>query len=378
MSSSAPPPPPKKVREWAPRIWEGCNLPAWLRLLARNRFAVQPPYWYIAAIVSAVSTCHTLIRFYQEAFYRHAIRRTPITHPPLFVLGHWRTGTTLLHELLILDPRHNFPNTYQCLEPNHFLLTEKIFSTAFRFLLPTRRPMDNMEAGWDKPQEDEFALCMLGLPSPYQHIAFPQNPPPPAEYLDLDGLPRRQRDRWKRAFYTYLQTLTYKDPRRLVLKSPPHTARIPTLLELFPDAKFVHIVRNPYVVFPSTVNLWQTFHRKHGLQRPDCPWLEEYVYSTFLRMFDKFEAGSKLIAPGRFHELKYEDLTRDPIGQMRALYETLNLGGFDAVRPKMDEYMNRKRDYTTNKYQLPPEKKAEVTRRWGDWIRRWGYEEPGA
>src|SRR5205807_151068 len=95
--ASSPAAPPKKAREWAPRIWEGCNLPACLGLLARNRFAVQPPYWYIAAIVSAVSTCHTLIRFYQEIFYRHAIRRTPIAHPPLFVLGHWRTGTTLLH-----------------------------------------------------------------------------------------------------------------------------------------------------------------------------------------------------------------------------------------------------------------------------------------
>src|SRR5579859_1892922 len=215
----------KKGREWAPRIWEGCNLPAWVRLLARNRFAVHPAYWYIAAIVSAVSTGHTLVRFFQEAFYRHAIRRTRIAHPPLFVLGHWRTGTTLLHELLILDPRHNFPNTYQCLEPNHFLLTEKIITKTLGFLMPTRRPMDNMAAGWDKPQEDEFALCMLGVPSLYLNIAFPQNPPQCQEFLGLDELPQRQREAWKRAFYTYLQTLTYNDSRRLVLKSPPHTAR---------------------------------------------------------------------------------------------------------------------------------------------------------
>src|SRR5262245_59572638 len=373
LSSAAPA--KKHSREWAPRIWEGCNLPAWLGLLRRNHFAVHLPYWYIAAIVSAVSTGHSLLRFYQDVFYRHAIRRTQITHSPLFVLGHWRTGTTLLHELLILDPRHNFPNTYQCLEPNHFLLTESIFSRTLRFLLPSRRPMDNMAAGWDKPQEDEFALCMLGAPSPYQQIAFPQNPPPGQDYLDLDGLPHRERERWKKAFHSFLQTLTYKDSRRLVLKSPPHTARIPTLLELFPDARFVHLIRNPYVVFPSTVNLWQTFHRKHGLQRPDSPWVEEYVYSTFLRMFEKFDAGSKLIPPGQFHDLKYEDLTRDPIGEMRKVYEVLDLGGFDAVRPRIEEYFNRARDYTTNKYRLTPEQTAAVTRRWGEWIRRWGYAE---
>src|SRR5947199_8319137 len=136
---------------------------------------------------------------------------------------------------------------------------------------------------------------MLGLPSPYQHIAFPQNPPPPPEYLDLDGLPHRTRDRWKRAFYTYLQTLTYKDPRRLVLKSPPHTARVPALLELFPDARFVYIARNPSVVFPSTVNLWKSLYRKHGLQTPTFAGLEEHVFSTFVRMDERYEAGKKLI-----------------------------------------------------------------------------------
>jgi hypothetical protein len=188
-------------------------------------------------------------------------------------------------------------------------------------------------------------------------------------------LPRRERDAWKRAFYTYLQTLTYKDPRRLVLKSPPHTARIPTLLELFPKAQFVHIVRNPYVVFPSTVNLWKSFHRKHGLQRPDAPWVEEYVFSTYLRMFEKFDAGRSLIPPARFHELKYEDLVHDPIGQMQALYERLDLGGFTTVRPGLEDYVNRTKGYETNRYQLSTEQKAEITRRWGDRIRRWGYAE---
>lgn len=112
-----------------------------------------------------------------KGLYGTIPENTQLKQPPVFIIGHWRTGTTLLHELLILDPRHNFPNTYQCLEPNHFLLTEKFFKSYFNFLLPTRRPMDNMEAGWDKPQEDEFALCMMGQPSPYLDVAFPNNPP---------------------------------------------------------------------------------------------------------------------------------------------------------------------------------------------------------
>src|SRR5687768_18104609 len=44
---------------------------------------------------------------------------------------------------------------------------------------------------------------------------------------------------------------------RSILKSPPHTCRVPTLLRLFPDARFVHIVRDPYAVYPSTLHLWR-------------------------------------------------------------------------------------------------------------------------
>jgi hypothetical protein len=334
---------------------------------------VHPAYWYIAAIVSCVSAGHSLIRFFEEACYRHAVRRTPIRHPPLFVIGHWRTGTTLLHELLILDPRHSFPNTYQCLEPNHFLLTEKIITQTLGFLLPSRRPMDNMAAGWDKPQEDEFALCMLGTPSPYLAIGFPNHQPICQEYLDLEGVSRHDRAAWKRSLFGFLQKLTYNDPRRLVLKSPPHTARIPVLLEMFRDAQFVHIVRNPYVLFPSTVNLWKSFHRKHGLQRPDAPWLEEYVFATFLRMYKRYESDVKLLAPSQIHELKYEDLVRDPVGEMRKVYDKLGLGEFQVVQPKIEKYFAEHKDYATNKYDLTPDTHAAIEKRWGDYIRKWGY-----
>ncbi len=363
----------RKRREWAPRFWEGCNFPAWVRLLAHNRFAVQPPYWYIAVVVSCVSAGHSVLRFFEEAFYRHAVARTPIRQPPLFILGHWRAGTTLLHELLILDPRHTFPNTYQCLEPNHFILTEKILTRVFNCLVPGRRPMDNMAAGFDRPQEDEFALCMLGVPSPYLTIAFPNHPPAFPEYLDLDGVPKREREDWKRAFFRFLQKITFKDPRRLVLKSPPHTARIPTLLELFPDAQFVYIARNPFVIFPSTINLWKSLYRKHGLQTPTFAGLEEQVIATFLRMNEKYEAGKKLIDPSRLHELRYEDLVRDPIAEMQQLYGRLNLGGFETIKPRIEEYLERNKGYETNKYDLTTEMREQIAQRWGEYIRRWGY-----
>src|SRR5437868_5730825 len=149
------PPTAAPPREWAPRIWEGCNLFAWLRLLLRNRCAVHPRHAYIAFIITFVSILHTVLRYVQDSLLGGRVDRTPVRDAPLFIVGHWRTGTTLLHELLILDERHTFPNTYQCLAPHHFLLTEKVLTRLFWFLMPSRRPMDNMEAGWDKPRSEE-------------------------------------------------------------------------------------------------------------------------------------------------------------------------------------------------------------------------------
>lgn len=375
QTSTPKPASPPRPREWQPRIWEGCDFFGWLRLLARNRFAVEWRYWYIAIIVTIVSFFHMLLRLVQQLWYGRRIARTEIREAPLFILGHWRTGTTLLHELLILDPRHTYPNTYQCLEPNHFLLTEKLITKGLPFLMPSRRPMDNMAAGWDRPQEDEFALCMMGQPSPYLTVAFPNRPPQSPEYLDLEGVPPRALASWKRAFYGFLQKLTFKDPRRLVLKSPPHSCRIKVLLELFPDARFVHIVRNPYVVYPSTVNLWKSLYETHGLQKPRFEGLEEHVLSTFVRLYEALDRGKLLVDPSHYFELRYEDLVADPLGQIQTLYEKLNLGDFAPARPQLEAYLARTKGYETNKYQLTPEQRAAVSQRWGPIIRKYGYEE---
>ncbi len=364
---------PKRPREWMPRIWEGCDFFAWLRLLTKNHFAVGPRQLYIAVIITVVSALHTILRLMQDALYGAEIRRTPIREAPIFILGHWRTGTTLLHELLILDERHTFPSTYACFVPNHFVLTEATLAPLMRFLLPSRRPMDNMAAGWDRPQEDEFALCMLGQPSPYLTIAFPNRPPQGQEALDLEGLPEQAQRSWKRTFLRLLRSITYRTPKRLVLKSPTHTCRIRTLLELFPTARFIHIVRDPHVVFPSTVNLWQTLYETHGLQTPTFAGLEEQVFETFLRMYRKLDETRGLVESSHFYELLYEDLVRDPVEEMRKLYDHLDLGEFDKMESKLQSYFATHREYRTNTYPQAPELRAKIAARWGDVIRRYGY-----
>ncbi|MGH8929119.1 MAG: sulfotransferase family protein [Egibacteraceae bacterium] len=360
--------------EWQLRMWMGCDFFAWVRLVVRNRCALSLSRLCYFFSISTVAFFHTLLRWLQQARYGRRIARTPIREAPIFVIGHWRTGTTFLHELLALDSRHTFPTSSECLDPTHFLLTEGVSTRLLRFLLPSRRPMDNMAVGWGRPQEDEFALCMLGQPSPYLTIAFPNHPPAYPEYLDLEDVPPRALASWKHTFLTFLRALTFKKPGRLVLKSPPHTCRIKVLRELFPEARFVHIVRDPYAVFPSTVHMLKSLYRMHGLQRPTYEGLEEYVFTTFNRMYEKLEETRGLVEAQRFHELKYEDLVRDPIGEMRRLYEGLELGGFKEYLPRLEAYLATSKGYETNRYELTPEQHAEIARRWGWVIQRYGYE----
>jgi hypothetical protein len=360
---------------WRLRPWHGSNLRAMTRLLVRNRFAVGWRHLSIFPETAVTAIGHTILGTAQTALLRRRIDRARV-EAPLFVLGHWRTGTTWLHELLTSDPRHAAPTTYECFAPGHFLLTEPLARRWLRRLLPPTRPTDGMPFTLESPQEDEFALCNLGLPSPYLSIAFPNRPPQDAEYADLEAVEPAARERWKRGLVRFLKAVALANPgRRLVLKSPLHTSRIEVLLECFPDARFVHIVRDPQAVFASTVSMCRAMYRWCSLQTSTLDGLEENVLDVFVRMARALERGRHRVDPSRFHELRYEDLVRDPRAELRRLYEGLELGDFETAAPAVNGYLARRADFRSGGYApAAPVWRAEVRRRWGPLMRRHGYE----
>jgi hypothetical protein len=367
--------PPRAYHPWTPRFWHGMDFSTWMRLLARNRFAVAPSRLPLAAWITATTALNSFAAVFDRLLFSHRVRQAELHEPPLLVLGHWRSGTTLLHELLMLDPRHVCPNTYQCFDPGHFLWTEWFVPPLVRWALPPTRPMDDVRAGWDRPQEDEFALCNLGVPSPYLVWAFPNHGPVADEYLDLRSLLPAEREAWKQAWRGFVQRVAMVRRGRIVLKSPTHTARVRTILEVFPDARFVHIVRDPLVLFPSTVRLWTSLSEVQGLQvlNERTAWIEQNVLDTFVRMYESFERDRELIPAGRLVDVRYEDLVADPVGQMRQVYRGLDLGDFASVEPALLRHTMKTRDYRTNRYTLPPEMADKVRGRWAPYFQRYGY-----
>ncbi|MGH7037957.1 MAG: sulfotransferase family protein [Stellaceae bacterium] len=372
--------------EWL-HVWSGMTLSAWLRLLRRNRFAVSPARLPRAALMTAAALGNSYFARMQERRYGRRIAGTGLAAAPLFIIGHWRSGTTFLHELLALDEGFLWPNAYECFAPGHFLVTQGWGRRHLARYLPATRPMDAMAFGFDRPQEDEFALLNLGLGSPYETLAFPNRRPGGAEYLDPARLSDDERAAWQSGLLHFLHAVQLRaerrDPaaakKRMLLNSPTHTARLAVLRALFPDAAFVHLVRDPYELFASTRRLWTVLFAREGLQTPrlgvlkgGVPTLDDYIFAMLDQLYCDFSQQAALIPAQQFCEVRYEDLAARPLDTLEFLYDRLALGDFLAMRGKIERHLAGL-DHVPNRHCLSAEEKTEIRRRWSAYFDRYGY-----
>ena len=293
----------------------------------------------------------------------------------MFILGHWRSGTTLLHDLVAQDTeRFAFANTYQVVNPHTFLCTEATNTRRFARMVPSTRPMDNMRQSFGTPQEDEFAPLLMTLRSLYLGITFPRHEAHYSQYMTFEGVPQEEIEEWKGALLWFCRKLTLKYGRPLVLKSPPHTARIRLLLELFPQARFVHIHRDPYRVFQSQRHYFNTAIWYTYLQRPDRSLVDAGILQRYSTMYDAFFKDRDLIPESRFHEVRFDDLERDPVGMVQRMYEQLDLGRFEAFRPKLQAYADSLANYQKNEFvPLPESDRKQVAAAWSRSFETWKY-----
>ncbi|MGC1275057.1 MAG: sulfotransferase [Planctomycetaceae bacterium] len=359
----------------SPGVVTGIRFGDWLRLLAENRFRVHPAYWPRALFATAGSLVTSAFSVVEKGVYGRRIVATEIP-PPLFVLGHWRSGTTHLHNLLAIDERFGSPRFSEVTIPWTFLTGEKVLTTAAAFLLPsTRFGIDNVSLSTNAPSEEEFALAQMTFHSPYLSWAFPQHAERYDRYITFRGVPEAEKRDWQAAFVMFLKKLTLRHGKPMILKSPPNTGRIKLLLEIFPDARFVHIHRDPYTVYQSTRHLhlssWKTF----AYQKLDEADLQERILRDYVEMFDAFFEDRSLIPPDRFAETSFDALEANPMAEVERIYSELKLPSFSDVRPRLAEYVQSLAGYRKNTHRdLPEELRERIVREWGRTFDEWGYE----
>ena len=260
-------------------------------------------------------------------------------HPPVFVLGHYRSGTTHLHNLLAQDHRLGAPTFYQTIFPYSFLLTEEANAPLASFFLPKTRSFDNVSQHFAMAQEDEFSMCVMNGLSPYMSWSFPRRSEHYDRFLTFHDADLDERNRWKADFQWLLKKLTFRHQRPLLLKSPPHTARIRMILELFPNAKFVHIHRDPYVVYQSTVRLYERGPMAVRLQVPNSDTGDERILKQYAEMHDAYFEDVRKVPAENLCLVRFDELERDPVGELQRVYETIGLPDFAMCEKAMKAYL---------------------------------------
>ncbi|HKI19004.1 MAG TPA: sulfotransferase [Isosphaeraceae bacterium] len=353
---------------------QGMTLGDWWAVLRRHRFAIDLQHLPRALVQTAFSISNSVNARIELRRFGRRIEAARV-ETPLFILGHYRSGTTHLHNLLALDPQFAAPTLFQVLNPHTFLSTERWVAPVADRLIGRRRCQDEMAQSTGVPSEDEFALCTMTGLSPYMGWCFPGDGVDYGRYLTFRGVTDEEVARWEHALTTFLKKLTVRFGRSLVLKSPPHTARIRLLLGLFPDARFVNIHRNPYVVFRSerhTIRVAQPFYHLRDGPIQDS---DDRIISVYTEMYDAYFEERGLIPEGRLCDVAFEDLEREPVGVIGSIYESLGLSGFEELRPRLEGYLASIAGYRKNRHdELEEPLRRRIAQDWSRSFDEWGYE----
>ncbi|KAA0585820.1 sulfotransferase (plasmid) [Azospirillum oryzae] len=295
--------------------------------------------------------------------------------PPLFILGHWRSGTTHLLNLLAQDPRFAAPDPLAVGLPWGFLGLSSFWRSRLEEWLPPDRIIDAMPVDPTSPQEDELALALMQPLSYYHGIFFPKHLRRAFRrgVLFEDCRPEAV-DLWRRRMALYLTKMQINyGGRRLLIKNPAHTPKLAELLALRPDAVFVHIHRDPYEVFSSTRRMLLTLLREFSLQSYDPRAVDGLVLDLYPAMMARFDRDRALLPPGRLVEIRYDRFVADPLETLGEVYDGLALGPFEPVRPRVERYLADVRDYRRARHDLEDPARSAVRRRWAFAFDRWGY-----
>jgi hypothetical protein len=223
-----------------------------------------------------------------------------------------------------------------------------------------------MEVSPGSPQEDEFALLSLGARSPYEALLYPQVLREALKLADPRDLSADDRKRWREAFVSFLSGVSVRGSGRpLILKSPTHGARVSTLRELLPDARYVLIVRDPMTNFESVVRMWRKMFEIYALGPiPSDDDIREAILEDRPRFDRKLASGVAGLPSNRYIALTYESLVADPVARVQEIYESLELPDFAEVQDPLTAEFARRKNYRATAQLPSPQWQERIRDAW--------------
>ena len=260
--------------------------------------------------------------------YERKIRKFPLDKI-IFVIGHWRSGTTHLQHLLSLDENHTTSSVYQFLFADNFILTEKWLKPPLNFLCRIFKipySFQRMPLDLNLPGELESAMCGFCSLHSYAwgHI-FPKNR---MYWLNKYIFHPKKNDLedWLDDYELLIKKFSYASGGKImIVKSPGDTARILALSKRFPNSRFIHISRNKKEVITSTSYFWEVIQKEISFQKINQEEINQIIDSTYEDLIKKFN-DQKHKVHNRLIEIEFEKLIKNPIEEISKIYSIYDLG----------------------------------------------------
>lgn len=257
---------------------------------------------------------------------------------PIFIIGNYRSGSTFFHRLLLRDEQ------FTCLRAWEIYFAPAIsHRKLIRFLLKVSRligsPIQKAVAGFDQKMNDIYTMHKTGLMtyeqdsqlfyhtwSSYNIFAISPFPELARRYIYYDQMvPRKERERQFGYYQGVLKRKQYLEQgTRYLAKNPDFTPAVETLLETFPNARFINLVRPPEQTVPSSINLWAHNWRAYGTPEEEFPQVE--VIKEHAKHW--YQYPHQVLAdlpPDRYQVVLFKDLVKDPKSMVSRVYREFGL-----------------------------------------------------
>lgn len=353
----------------------GATLTNLLQLTAQNKGYVSPRYLPRILYSYTMAGVMAPFRLREHIRYHKKIHNTSLKEDPLFIIGHWRSGTTYLHNMMTTNKQFGYCSTFTATMPGIFLTAENLLKPLLIASIPDKRPMDDAAMGADLPQEEEYAIGGLTPYAYYNGWCFPRNMALYNDFVCLHTLPSSRIEQWKSTYLYLLKKLTiYNKGRQLALKNPANTGRIRILLDMFPNAKFIHICRNPYEVFYSMMKFLCIVLPRYCVQRPPAlHTIQAHMIKLYITMYRQYMAERHLIPKEHLIEVKYEEFIEQPVEEMKKIYTDLNLPCYSKNEQQIKQYATSQRTFKTSSYTMDDTTKQHIYDQWQFAFKEFNY-----
>ncbi len=314
-------------------------------------------------------------RWWETLRWAKKIRSTRITEPPVFIIGFWRSGTTLLHSLLCQVPGVTYITTYQTVFPNLILSHSWWFKPIIGLFWPTHRPFDDMKLGLDLPQEEEIAMANLLDVSFYNFLYFPKDFEKFYEKeLFMRNLSPEKIEAWKSEYQKMIKkAMINLSGNRFISKSPSNMARIRLILEMFPDAKFIFIYRDPY---KSVESFYRFFHEVLvAVQVQDSGNIlsRSRLTGLYSDMIRQYQVEKHYIKPENLIEIKFEEFSKKPLEGLKDIFTQFRLQNYQEAEPYFKSYLEEVSEFRQTSYEISDETIKGINENAGDIVDDFGY-----